>query len=283
LIALALQAPPSCITATTPGDHTFTCGVLRVDVHVPRVCAQPGCGLILEIHGDTGTGLLEDSHTNLRERGDSAGYILVAPSNPRRTWSPSEDAAIMSIVRQAMQRFRVDAKKVHIAGFSRGGFATWRLMCDNADVFASAAPAAAGAVRPGGSERTCFANGRVPARDVPIIFLVGRTDNQVSFASMASIRDAAIRHYGAGAPARLAGDARYTHARWTGSNGVVIETFEHSYETSKDGPWNFAGGHCFPGSKGDPKAPQYALPCVPPNGFVWGEEVMRFFVAHPMR
>jgi hypothetical protein len=32
----------------------------------------------------------------------------------------------------------------------------------------------------------------------------------------------------------------------------------------------------------DPYAPQYAIPCTPPNGFVWGDEIMTFFLAHPM-
>jgi hypothetical protein len=38
-----------------------------------------------------------------------------------------------------------------------------------------------------------------------------------------------------------------------------------------------------PGSTADPYARQYALACKPPNAFNWGEEVMRFFRAHPMK
>jgi len=72
-----------CITDVSPGDHTFTCGGLQTDVRIPAVCEAPGCGLILELHGDTGNGLLMDGHTNLRALGAQHGYIVVAPSGRR--------------------------------------------------------------------------------------------------------------------------------------------------------------------------------------------------------
>jgi hypothetical protein len=71
------------------------------------------------------------------------------------------------------------------------------------------------------------------------------------------------------------------HLRWTNAKGTVFETFEHSYETANPGPWSDAKGHCFPGSTMDPQAPQYAVPCKGPNAFVWGEQVISFFEAHP--
>jgi hypothetical protein len=62
----------------------------------------------------------------------------------------------------------------------------------------------------------------------------------------------------------------------------VIETFEHDYINTPGGPWGSAAGHCIPGSTTDPYAPQYAIPCQLPNAFTWGDEVMAFFLAHPM-
>jgi hypothetical protein len=62
----------------------------------------------------------------------------------------------------------------------------------------------------------------------------------------------------------------------------VIETFDHAYQTVADGPWASSKGHCIAGSTMDPYAPQYAIPCQLPNSFVWGEQVMQFFIAHPM-
>jgi poly(3-hydroxybutyrate) depolymerase len=281
-------SPPvasGCITDVSPGDHTFTCDGLRVDARIPAACEAPGCGLILELHGDTGTGLLMDAHTRLRDLGDQHGYIVIAPTGPPfggqpgSTWHSTNDPMLVDMVQLFAMVFRVDAKKVHVTGFSRGGFVTWRLLCDHADLFASAAPGGAGDGTNFG-EDTCFSQGRAPARPIPIVFLMGRTDASVGYSSMTQIRDAAIASYSAAGPQVLAQDATYSHNQWAGSS--VIETFDHAYETVSDGPWSFARGHCIPGSMMDPYAPQYAIPCKLPNSFVWGDEVMAFFLAHPM-
>ena len=62
----------------------------------------------------------------------------------------------------------------------------------------------------------------------------------------------------------------------------MIETFDHAYENYPTSDFASAKGHCIVGSTTDPTAPQYAIPCQPPNAFVWGEQVMQFFVDHPM-
>src|SRR4249919_1052609 len=74
--------PAGCVTDVSTGDHMYTCGGLRVDARIPARCQAPGCGLILELHGDTGTGLLMDGHTKLRDLGEQNGYIVIAPSGP---------------------------------------------------------------------------------------------------------------------------------------------------------------------------------------------------------
>lgn len=281
-------AAAGCVTAVVTGDRTFTCSGLRVDARIPSACEQPGCGLILELHGDTGTGLLEDAHVRLRDLGARDGFIVVAPTGPPfgngergSTWSSANDSAIVEIVRQFARVYRADPRRIHVTGFSRGGFVTWRLACDHSDLFASAAPAGASTGGDRG-ETTCFSRGRAPARKIPLLLLMGRTDAAVGYRLIVAIRDAAIANYGATRIQVLDGDATYTHTRWTSADGAVIESFDHAYETVANGPWGFARGHCFPGSTTDPYAPQYALPCKPPNSFVWGEEVMRFFKAHPM-
>jgi dienelactone hydrolase len=285
--AAAPSASSSCVSDKSAGDHTYRCAGLQVDARVPAACICPSCGLILELHGDTGTGLLADAHTKLRDLGAQYNYVVVMPTGPAfpagegapgSTWSSANDAALVAIVRQFTSAFQIDPTKIHVTGFSRGGFVTWRLLCDHADLFASAAPGAAGN---SGGEVTCFSRGRAPTRRIPISFLMGRTDHQVSYQSMVSIRDAAVTNYGAVGPQVLAQDAGYSHNRWTSPDGAIIETLEHRYETIPGGPWGFALGHCVPGSAADPYARQYALPCKPPNAFVWGEEVMRFFRAHP--
>lgn len=279
--------PSGCIQETATGDHVYTCEGLRVDATIPARCQQSGCGLILELHGDTGTGLLMDGHTNLRELGKAEGYIVIAPTGPAygnglpgSTWSRAEDPKLIAITKLVKQVYHVDPAKVHVTGFSRGGFVTWRLLCDAADLFASAAPAAAGN---GNGETTCFGSGRNPSVNLDLLFLMGRTDQPVPYSTMQSIRDAAIARYGGGTRATVTSDAQYAHYRWTTASGAVVETFDHAYETDPTGPFGSSRGHCFPGSTSDPQAPQYAVPCKGPNAFVWGQEVMKFFKAHPKK
>jgi polyhydroxybutyrate depolymerase len=276
-----------CITSVEAGDHVFTCSMLRVDARVPAACTTGGCGLILELHGDTGNGLLMDGHTQLRALGDQYGYIVVAPTGPPfgqgqpgGTWKAANDAPLIAMVQLFASVFHVDAKRIHVTGFSRGGFVTWRFLCDHSDLFASVAPGGAGDGTAFG-EATCFTPGRTPAQKRPILLLAGRTDASVGYATMTKIRDAAIAAYGGAAPQVVDGNADYTHTRWAAAT-TLIETFEHWYETVAPGPFADAKGHCIPGSTTDPQAPQYAIPCKGPDAFTWGEQVMAFFRAHPM-
>lgn len=279
--------PSGCITDVSAKDHVFTCEGLRVDATVPDACLAPGCGLILQIHGDTGTGKLIDQNTNLHALGKQKGYVVISPTGPAfgggqpgSTWTRAEDTKLVAITRLFAQVFRVDDKRIHATGFSRGGFVTWRLVCDAPDLFASFAPAAAGN---GNGETTCFSQGRSPTRKADVLFLVGRTDVPVPFATMTSIRDALVTDYGLPAPTTVSSNAQYTHRRWTKASGPTLEVFEHAYETEPTGPFGGSRGHCFPGSTMPPFSPQYAVPCKGPNAFTWGEEVMKFFEAHPKR
>jgi poly(3-hydroxybutyrate) depolymerase len=297
-------SPRGCVTDVAPGAHTFTCEGLRTDLFVPTACPPGGCGLILELHGDTGTGLLIDANTALMSLAAAQGYLVVAPTGPERsdglgpTWTLAEDDKLVAILGTVAGAFQTDARRRHLTGFSRGGYVTWRLLCEHADLFASVAPAAGGSSPGGGCdgvpEVSCPFDaslpGGTPSRPVPVLMLIGRTDVPVPWACAARVRDQAIAAWGLQGPQALDGDAGYAHARWSaavavGADGAtgagLIETFEHSYETAAAGPEAALKGHCVPGSTFDPYAPQYAIACAPPNAFRWGEEVLRFFVQHP--
>jgi hypothetical protein len=295
------NSPPApqasgCVTDVSAGMHTFTCEGLETQIFVPSQCGSPGCGLILELHGDTGTGPLFEANMGLMPLGNVNGYIVVAPTGPAlagqvgSTWTLAEDDKLMSIIDTVAGVFSTDAMKTHATGFSRGGYVTWRLMCEHADRFASIAPGAGGSA-PGGDcmgvdEVSCPFDasmpGGMPSHAVPVLALMGRLDEAVPLACTTRIRDQAIAAWGLGSVQLLDGDDRYSHNHWGPGNGNgLVETFEHSYETVDPGPESSFLGHCIPGSTFDPQAPQYAVACAPPDAFAWGAQVMRFFIRNP--
>lgn len=299
--------PAGCVTDVSPGDHTFTCEGLTVDVTIPDMatkCATAGCGLILELHGDTGTGPLLDAHMELRSRGANFGFIVVAPTGPAigslgsppislpgSTWKASTDAKLVAITQAFASVFKPDPKRVHVTGFSRGGFASWRLACDHSDLFASVAVGGAGngATPLGGSplssEATCFEGTHYPARNIDILMLMGRTDPQYN--KMVSVRTNAKTKYGlveadtltVGTPTLMV-----THQVARRAGNAVVEWIDHGYEVNSNNADPYgkgAKGHCIPGSKVGPSANRYNIACQAPNAVDWGAEVLTFFTAHP--
>jgi len=94
-----------------------------------------------------------------------------------------------------------------------------------------------------------------------------------------------ISAWNMGAGVVIAQDSTYKHTRHTNANGTVFEFIEHDYSSDAPFAGGIIGGHCFPGSGViyDPSNPQDRTPfgCYGPNSFNWGEEVIKFFIAHP--
>jgi hypothetical protein len=82
-----------------------------------------------------------------------------------------------------------------------------------------------------------------------------------------------------GSPSTVRSDASYTWSRYTSPKGNVFEFIAHDYTAASLGQ-----GHCYPGSTDPGGAPGQiaSFACQPPAAFVWGEEVMKFFKAHPL-
>ena len=243
---------------------------------------------------------MEDNNTTMRALGDKHGFVVVqpnaTPSPPNSTWNPStDDPKVKSFLALAIDAYKIDNKRVHMTGFSQGGMMTSRFLCKYADLFASVAPATAGSSTGTSNGFTCNGvnevscpfdatrPGGMPSVEVPTLMLIGRTDTPVPLGCTSRIRQQAVAAWSMTEQPSVAGNAEYTHRRWSNAKGTVLETLEHSYETVASGPFGSAKGHCFPGSTLDPFAPQYAVPCKLPNAFTWGEQVMAFFEAHPKK
>jgi polyhydroxybutyrate depolymerase len=275
-----LPAPEGCFTDVDAGHHVFDCGEIRYDVELSSACAAGGCGLILDVHGATMNADSEDANTNLRALGAAAGYVVVQPTAPLGALGPSWDPArddprVFAFLELTMRAMRIDPDRVHITGFSQGGFMSWRMLCQHADLFASVAPAAAcGAL----FSHCAFTATERPSREVPVLYVHGRSDVIVGGCATAQ-RDAVVAGWSMTLDEVVSRDPRHTWTRWRSPTGTPFEFIDHDWSAFS----TILRGHCLPGSP-DIGTDRFGIDgygCLDSAVVPWGESVLAFFVAHP--
>lgn len=271
--------PMGCIAEIAAGTKVFSCDGLDYDVTVPAACVAGGCGLVLDVHGMTMSGKMEDNNTNMRALGEKHGYVVVQPNAnpdpPSSAWKPdTDDAKVKALLTLAIAAYKIDPDRVHMTGFSQGGMMSSRFLCKYADLFASIAPAA-------GTGCT-FKGTDMPSREVPVLYIHGKTDALVAFSQGTAQRDAAYAAWKLGSETVVSSDAKHKWTRRTSPSGTVFEFIEHTYEASSF----VLKGHCYPGSK-DLKSTEpgqlFGFACTDTGTLVWGEVVMKFFRDHPRK
>ncbi|GMV39079.1 MAG: hypothetical protein AMXMBFR64_07950 [Myxococcales bacterium] len=274
--------PAGCVTTTSAGHHHLPCAGLSYELHIPTACVSGGCGVVLDVHGMTMSGDQEDANTGLRALGEKHGYVVVQPNAtpdpPASSWSEADDPLVHGFLLDVIVALKIDPARVHMTGFSQGGFMTWRFLCKHADLFASVAPAAACA---GGGFGACsFTGGDVPSRRVPTLFMHGTKDALVAFNCAKKQRDAVVAAWGLTETAVVSQDPNHLWTRWEGE-GALFEFVQHDYKAGSP----ILGGHCYPGSadlNGGLPGQLFGYGCLGTNAFTWGEALMEFFIAHPM-
>jgi hypothetical protein len=300
----APDAPPDgrtlvsdpCFPNPGAGHRVYPCNGLDFDVEVPPACAAGGCGIILDVHGLTMSAAMQDANSELRARGGAAGFIVVQPSAkpspPQASWSESDEPKIYDFLTRALAVYAIDPDRVHMTGFSQGGFMTWRFLCSHADLFASVAPAAAASScpvigNPAGAAACTFTGTELPSRELPILYMHGRADeNYIPYSCAQPQVNAIVSAWGLTANGVVESGPSYTRTRWSDATGTVVELLAHDYSSSAQVPFVSASelqGHCFPGSNdpGNQPGQLFSFRCQQPAAFVWGAEIVEFFVAHP--
>lgn len=273
-----------CITDASAGDHVYTCGAFDYDVSIPEACLAQPCGLIMDVHGYTMDGAMEDSNTNLRALGVERGYIVIQPNAnpapPAASWTPVvDDSALMAFMQRVADALHVDPDRLHFTGFSQGGFMSWRVVCAYADVLASVAPAAAcGFDVP--IPNCQFTPDEQPSEPVDILYMHGTDDVLVPYPCAPLRRDAVVEAYGLGPEEIVTNGVGYTWTRHTGDDGTVLELITHEYNAANT---FVLGGHCYPGGEdpGDAPGQLFSYSCVDRTELHWGTAVIDFFDAHP--
>ncbi len=273
-----------CIDDGSAGMHVYTCEGFDYDVTIPEACLQTACGVIVDVHGLSMSAQMQEANTSIAAQGSARGYIVVQPNAnpdpPVASWNPpGDDALVVDFMLRVADAFHADPDRLHFTGFSQGGFMSWRVLCEYADLLASVAPAAA--CGDGSSIVDCnFEGDAQPDVPVDVLYLHGTTDVLVPHACAPVRQAAVVAAYDLGPEQVVTQGDGYTWVRHQGDDGTVLEVITHEYNAD-----NVAvlGGHCYPGSDdpGDAPGQLFSFACVEPTDLHWGQAVLDFFDAHP--
>ncbi len=101
----------------------------KVVLHLPQgVAKMKGASLVVILHGAGGTA--EGMAGALREW-PASGYVVAAPKATGATWAADDIVRVLEIARELKQKLPIDPRKVHVVGFSNGGWNLTPLAIDD--------------------------------------------------------------------------------------------------------------------------------------------------------
>jgi polyhydroxybutyrate depolymerase len=169
--------PPSPLDQTRTLEHG---GLTRTyHVHVPALYDGTPTPLVLNFHGYFASASLQIDWSNLIEKSDATGFVVVHPegSGTPQRWNAGnccpdasntvDDVGFTAAMLDDLARtLCLDPKRIYSTGFSNGGMFSYRLACELGDRIAAIAPVAASSVYAGCS----------PTRAVPVLAMHGTDD-----------------------------------------------------------------------------------------------------------
>ena len=148
-------SPSAPSEIASPSAELVVGGDRPVTVHVPASydASRPAPLLIL-LHGYTGTGQGTDAYFNLAPAADARGYVYAFPdgtidSNGNRFWNATDaccnfdeadvdDVAYLTgVIAEIQAELAIDPKRIAVVGHSNGGFMSYRMACDRAELVAA--------------------------------------------------------------------------------------------------------------------------------------------------
>jgi polyhydroxybutyrate depolymerase len=136
----------------------------------------------------------------INQLSDQKGFILVMPNGYQSSWNGGtccggasneqlDDVALFrAIFAEVTKHLNVDSRRVYATGLSNGGYMSYRLACEAADVFAAVAPGA-GAVGKndigGGTNPVSNFTKCEPSRPVSVLHIHGTLDGLVPYSLQA--------------------------------------------------------------------------------------------------
>lgn len=298
------------LKAVKPGKSTVSCNGIAYDFHVPKDGCDGKCGLIMDVHGSGMNAAMEEASSGIAKYANPQGYVVIQPSSADADFSTSKDkdgnldngwaeiddmvAFLRLVVAEASDM--IDAKKVHMAGFSQGAFVAWNALCRASDLICSIAPTGfnaygeydQGIFKALGLKQVthsnCWLDAKGPKIPRSIWYASGKHDILGGPALFKKSMDSVKKAYGLGNGVEKQTD--FSGAEWTQyptlPQGVNVESTLFDYESPA--VWPGVGaikGHCFPSSQtgGAPAFPMTS--CGGPGAYSWGKEAVNFFKANP--
>ena len=318
LLALASATPPSCdrypsLTAgpvqscsCSAGDPSNPSARIVYTVSIPASCASSTtggkCGAVLDIHGFNNTGAMEDLADEFRAKAAAQKLVVIQPTAPKDSggwhdWKPLvHHAELVAFLRLAVSELKIDTTRVHVSGYSQGGFASWNILCLAPDLICSAAPLEASGLDQWGEGygKQCFSSdggsgGRGPAGRGRSVLLTNGIQDHISTITNAKTQAASVvKAYNLDPTGHQTTGQGFTTTTWTtkkaagAAAATVAFTFiEHNYSITS-GPKAHLAGHCFPSTaaSGCTPSPEHGNHrCC--GSFSWADAALDFFSRNP--
>ncbi len=109
--------------------------------------------LVVLLHGFGITGAMQDDFFHFRDLADGRGFLMVSPDGTRNAdglpfWNATDaccgfDAAVddssylAAVIERVRADYVVDTQRVFLIGYSNGGFMSYRMACEHAEVIAA--------------------------------------------------------------------------------------------------------------------------------------------------
>lgn len=257
--------------------------------------------LVISYHGYTNTPDIHIEYTGLREKADSAGFILAIPhgQGDPAAWFTFASAELYGLddvqftrdlIDYLESQLNIDTHRIYATGMSNGGGMANRVACDLSDIVAAVAPVSA---------NLFYHDSCQPLRSVPVLALHGQQDTTTPYDGLSTLLNNipewadewAARNGCTTADTTEYDDHSVTlHSGCTDGADVVLMTYpmmghEWPAETAPDLIWNFFAAHTLPSQYVDniPAATGLPIPYVPPGNHIgWLENGSRYLLHMPL-
>jgi len=191
--------------------------------------------LVLVLHGFGATGAIQEAFFQMQPLAEERGFLYVHPDGTvnvigRQFWNATDaccgfgstiddSAYLLALIEKVQSEYNVDPKRIYLVGHSNGGFMSYRMACDHADVIAGIASLAGATFL---DSADCD-----PSEPVSVLQVHGTADDTIAF-------DGGTLLFGIEHPSAPA-----TVATWAGYNECAATTDDDAQVLDLDA--NLAG------------------------------------------